>query len=48
MDFTVEDRVDFATFNHVLWVGLMGDKPYPTTSSGTDMRQNRDELLAKY
>jgi YVTN family beta-propeller protein len=48
MDFSVEDRVDFATFNHVLWVGLMGDKPYPTTSSGKDLRENRKELLANY
>jgi hypothetical protein len=46
MDFSVEDRVDFATFNHVLWVGLMGDQPYPTGPSGKDLRENRKELLA--
>jgi DNA-binding beta-propeller fold protein YncE len=29
MDFTSEDRMDFATYNHILWEGLMGDQPYP-------------------
>jgi hypothetical protein len=28
-DFSAEDRIDFAKYNHVLWKGLMGDKPYP-------------------
>lgn len=48
MDFSKEDRVPTDLFNHVIWEGLMGDKPYPTTRSGLDLRQNRAELLKKY
>jgi len=29
MDFSGEDRFDFATYNRILWEGLMGDAPYP-------------------
>jgi hypothetical protein len=29
MDFTHEDRVDPDLFNHVLWKGVMGNRPYP-------------------
>lgn len=29
MDFSHEDRVDPDLFNHVLWKGVMGDRPYP-------------------
>jgi len=48
MDFTDADRVDAADYNRILWKGLMGDKPYPTASTGLDLRQNRAELLARY
>jgi hypothetical protein len=48
MDFTSEDRVDFAEYNHILWTGLMGNKPYPDQSTGLDLRQNRPALLARY
>ena len=48
MDFSSEDRFDFATYNRILWTGLMGDKPYPATPTGLDLRQNREELLARY
>jgi hypothetical protein len=48
MDFSVEDRVDPVAFNHVLWKGLMGAKPYPEMSSGVDLRNHREELLRKY
>jgi DNA-binding beta-propeller fold protein YncE len=48
MDFTSEDRMDFDEYNHILWKGLMGNKPYPEKSSGKDLRQNRDKLLARY
>jgi len=41
-DFSQEDRVDPEKFNRVIWQGLMGDKPYPTTRSGADLRQNRE------
>ncbi|MBE3037232.1 MAG: phosphoesterase, partial [Chloroflexi bacterium] len=29
MDFSVEDNFDFATYNRILWEGMMGDQPYP-------------------
>ncbi len=48
MDFSVEDHLDSAKFNRVVWEGVMGDKAYPSTRSGADLRQNRPALLAKY
>ena len=48
MDFTTEDRVDPADFNRILWKGMMGRKPYPAAPDRTDLRQNREELLARY
>ncbi len=47
MDFTSEDRVDPAGYNRILWQGIMGGQPYPLPT-GLDLRQNRDELLARY
>jgi hypothetical protein len=48
MDFSVEDRVDPIAFNRILWEGLMGSKPYPSNSSGLDLRENRRQLLDQY
>lgn len=48
MDFSAEDRIDFDGYNHILWTGLMGNKPYPEESTGKDLRRNRTKLLAKY
>jgi hypothetical protein len=48
MDFAVEDRVDPAVFNQILWKGLMGDKAYPETSSGVDLSSGREELLERH
>jgi hypothetical protein len=48
MDFSVEDRLDPLVFNQVLWRGLMGSKEYPATSSGVDLRENREQLLKQY
>ncbi len=48
MDFSVEDNVDGEQFNRVLWKGLMGEKPYPSSPSGLDLRANRRQLLARY
>jgi hypothetical protein len=48
MDFEQEDRVDPLDFNHILWKGMMGNKPYPATPSKVDMRQNRQEMLGRY
>jgi DNA-binding beta-propeller fold protein YncE len=47
MDFSVEDRVDPLAFNHVLWQGIMGDKPYPESSSGEDLSGDRADVLRK-
>jgi len=48
MDFSVEDRVDPVAFNRILWKGMMGGKPYPSSSSGDDLRQNRQQILEKF
>jgi hypothetical protein len=48
VDFTSEDRMDFASYNRILWEGLMGDTPYPAAYTGLDLRQNRAEFLASY
>jgi hypothetical protein len=48
MDFSSEDKFDFANYNRILWVGLMGNQPYPAVSTGVDLRQNREELLKSY
>jgi hypothetical protein len=48
MDFSVEDRIDFAKYNHILWTGIMGDKPYPEQPSGLDLRNNRESLLTRH
>jgi hypothetical protein len=45
MDFSAEDRIDFDTYNRILWKGIMGDKPYPEAPSGLDLRQDREALL---
>ena len=39
MDFSVEDHLDTVKFNHVLWVGTMGSRPYPDVRSGEDLRE---------
>ncbi|AXC14579.1 hypothetical protein ACPOL_5329 [Acidisarcina polymorpha] len=41
MDFRVEDHLDTAKFNQILWEGTMGDRSYPATRSGDDLRANR-------
>jgi hypothetical protein len=38
-DFSKEDRIDSDKFNRIIWEGMMGDKPYPTTRSGADLRR---------
>jgi hypothetical protein len=48
MDFTSEDRFDFEAYNHVLWKGIMGNKPYPERPTGKDLRHNRKVLLARH
>ena len=46
MDYDEEDRLDTQRFNHELWKGIMGSRPYPLERSGKDLRQNREALLA--
>jgi DNA-binding beta-propeller fold protein YncE len=48
MDFSSEDKMDFARYNRILWAGLMGNKPYPDKPTGKDLRKNRKEYLANY
>jgi len=48
MNFSVEDHLDSAKFNRVLWQGTMGNKPYPTVRSGLDLRSNRPQLLKDF
>jgi hypothetical protein len=48
MDFSDADRLDGVAFNRILWKGLMGDKPYPARPTGKDLRQNREELVARH
>jgi len=48
MDFSAEDRFDFRKYNHILWQGLMGNRPYPEAPSGLDLRQNRSEFLKRF
>jgi DNA-binding beta-propeller fold protein YncE len=47
MDFSTEDRFDFAIYNRILWKGLMDGRPYPDAPTGADLRQNRQDLLAR-
>ena len=48
MDFSSEDKFNFADYNRILWKGLMGDRPYPGEPTGEDLRRNRAELLERY
>jgi hypothetical protein len=44
-DFDQEDDLDTESYNHVLWLGVMGRKPYPALRDGADLSQNREQLL---
>jgi YVTN family beta-propeller protein len=46
MNFNEEDRIDFNAYNHILWEGLMGSKPYPPKASGQNPRENRGGTAA--
>jgi hypothetical protein len=47
-DFSVEDNIDSAAFNRVLWRGIRGDEPYPSERDGKDLSRNRAALLQKH
>jgi DNA-binding beta-propeller fold protein YncE len=48
MDFSVEDHLDTPKYNRLVWVGTMGDKPYPVLRSGKNLRANREQLLKDF
>jgi YVTN family beta-propeller protein len=49
MDFSVEDHIDSAKFNRIIWRGLEGKNvPYPTVRDGLDLRRNRRKLLDEF
>ncbi|HEV2388868.1 MAG TPA: hypothetical protein VGS20_16620 [Candidatus Acidoferrales bacterium] len=49
LDFAIEDHLDSARFNRILWEGLMGPAaPYPTSRNGLDLRRQRRRLLEQY
>jgi hypothetical protein len=39
-DFSREDRIDSERFNRIIWEGIMGGQPYPTTRSGANLRRH--------
>ena len=43
-DFSKEDLNDPGKFNRIIWEGMMGDKPYPTTRSGANLGHNSVQL----
>jgi hypothetical protein len=45
MDFSVEDKIDTAAFNKMLWEGLKGATPMPEEHDGRDLRKHRRKLL---
>jgi YVTN family beta-propeller protein len=47
MDFSSEDKFDFARYNRILWAGLMGNVPYPPAPGGKDLRQDRRAYLER-
>ncbi len=45
MDFSVEDKIDTAAFNKMLWEGLKGNTLMPEEHNGRDLRKHRRKLL---
>ena len=39
MDFDVEDKLDAADYNRVMWKGLMGERAYPSVRSKVNLRE---------
>jgi YVTN family beta-propeller protein len=48
MNFSVEDKLDTAKYNRVLWLGTIGERPIPAVRSGADLRINRAQLLEQW
>jgi len=48
-NFGVEDKLDVAEFNRILWAGIKGNNvSYPTARNRADLRQNRAQLLKNW
>ncbi len=47
-DFSIEDHMDGAAYNRVLWRGLMGGEYPQRVTTGLDLRKNRSALLARF
>ena len=47
LDFSVEDNLDGAAYNRILWKGLM-NTAYPEAVSGADLHTDRAALLARF
>jgi hypothetical protein len=48
-DFSVENLLDAAQHNRILWQGLVGENiAYPTIRDGRDLRHNRGKLLKEF
>jgi DNA-binding beta-propeller fold protein YncE len=39
-DWSQEDRIPAVAYDHILWAGIAGNRPYPEERSGKDMRSN--------
>jgi DNA-binding beta-propeller fold protein YncE len=48
LDFSDADLVDPAIYNRILWKGMMGNRPYPAASPGSDLKKDREELNEKH
>ncbi len=47
LDFSIEDNLDGAAYNRILWQGLM-NRAYPEALSAADLSVNRAALLARF
>ena len=47
LDFSIEDNLNGADYNRILWQGLMEGKPYPEAPSGSNLRLHRAALLSR-
>jgi YVTN family beta-propeller protein len=45
MNFRVEDDFNFSRYDHILWKGLMGNRPYPKEPTRLDLSRHRAALL---
>jgi YVTN family beta-propeller protein len=48
MNFRVEDDFNFSRYDHILWKGLKGNRPYPKEPTGLDLSRNRAALLHRF